>query len=423
MHLITLNTMIILSLSTTISATSLYVSSYTGNIAALSLTVNNGSYSLRKTGSYPQCGPNPSWLTIDNSRGLLFCLNEGLTTPNGSLSSFTINDDGSLSHVQNTTTISGPVSGITYGSAAGRRAIALAHYTGSALSTFYLDGAGRVSANQQFTFSLSSPGPNPSRQEAPHEHEAITDPTGHYILVPDLGADLVRVYSWSAGNLRLTEHASLKAASGSGPRHAAFYTPHGTTGGTTYMYLAAELASTVTGYELTYHPNNGGLGFRQIYVSSTFGFTRQPPGNAPAEILVTPDNRFVLISNRNASDTVVPVPVTSLNASTYFPQMTYAGVNGSDVVPHMEVSDSISTFRINDDGTLSFIQLAPSGGIWPRTMSVSPDGSMLAVGLQYTNRTVVYERDISSGLLGDLLASVEMSGPGEVNITAVVWGT
>lgn len=422
MHPLMVKIMLVLSLAAAVSATNLYVSSYAGNVTALSLSASNGVSTLEKAGSYPQCGPSPSWLTIDSSRGLFFCLNEGLTSPNGSLSSFTINDDGSLAYVQNTTTIAGPVSGTLYGSSAGRRGIALAHYTGSSLSTFYLDGAGHFSPNEYFTFSLTSPGPNPVRQEAPHPHEAITDPTGQYILVPDLGADLVRIYSWSAGNLRLTQHDPLQTASGSGPRHAAFYTAHGTSGGTTYMYLAAELASTVTGYAVTYEPNNGGLTFKQIYVSSTYGFLAQPPGNAPAEILVTPDNSFVMISNRNASDAVIPVPITDRNASNYFPQLTYANANSSDSIPAVEESDSISTFKINADGTLSFVQLAPSGGSWPRSMAVSPDGSMVAVGLQYANRTVVYERDVGIGLLGSVLASVEMDGPGEGNVTSVVWG-
>ena len=413
--------MIALSLSAAVSATNLYVSSYTGNITTLSLTPKNGAYDLSKTGSNPQCGPNPSWLTIDNNRGLLFCMNEGLSTANGSLSSFTINDDGSLKAVQNTTSISGPVAGAIYGSPTSRRGIALAHYVGSAVSTFALDGNGKFSPIQNFTFKLDKPGPNPDRQDAPHPHDAVLDPTGQYILVPDLGADLVRIYSWNA-DLSLTEQSPLQAIKGSGPRHAVFYTPSGLNRGDTYLFLVAELSSTVTSYKVTYQQNRGGLTFEQVFVSSTYGFMHQPPGNAPAEILISPDNRFLLISNRNSSDFIVPVPLNNPNATTYFPQYSYASVNASLQIPQNESSDSISTFRINNDGTLSFLQLAPTGGSWPRSMSLSPDGALLAVGLQYANRTNVYERDVATGLLGNLAASVDMNGPGEGNVTSVVWG-
>jgi hypothetical protein len=104
----------ILGLSTTTVATNLFVSSYAGNVTSLSLTESNGTVSLAPTSYNAACGPNPSWLTLDVDRGLLFCLNEGLTSPNGSLSSFLVNRNGTLQPVKNQTTISGPVYGGQY---------------------------------------------------------------------------------------------------------------------------------------------------------------------------------------------------------------------------------------------------------------------------------------------------------------------
>lgn len=270
------------------TATTLFVSSYAGTVTTLSLTEDGGSYNLSELSVSTDCSPNPSWLTLDANRGLLFCLNEGLETTNGSLSSFTVSLDGSLTHVQNSTTISGPVSGIIYGEPAGRRAIALAHYGGSAVSSWYLDGNGNFSFNQEVTFSLNQSGPVADRQAAPHEHEAITDPTGQYVLVPDLGADLVRVFSYN-NDLQLQELAPLQGAPGSGPRHAAFYNPYGVACDTctTYLYIVNELASTVTGYTVTYEPSNGGLSFEVVYNSSTYGDLVAPQGNAPSEIHVS----------------------------------------------------------------------------------------------------------------------------------------
>ena len=54
-------------------------------------------------------------------------------------------------------------------------------------------------------------------------------------------------------------------------------------------------------------------------------------------------------------------------------------------------------------------------------MSISPDGSLLAVGSQYSNRTVVYERDIATDILGDLVATADFTSSG--NVTCVVWGS
>lgn len=271
------------------SATALFVASYAGTVTSLSLTESNGNFSLKELSVSTECAPNPSWLTLDANRGLLFCLNEGLETVNGSLSSFTINSNGSLTHVQNTTTISGPVSGVIYGEPAGQRAIVLAHYgPTAAVSSFDLNGGGKFSYNQNITFALSQPGPVPDRQEGPHEHEAILDPTGQYILVPDLGADLVRVFSYD-GNLRLQELASLQTAPGDGPRHAAFYNPYGVAceNCTTFLYVANELGATVKGYSVTYVTDGAGIEFREVFSSPTYGNLTQPEGIAPSEILVS----------------------------------------------------------------------------------------------------------------------------------------
>lgn len=279
---------ILLAIATLTSATNLFISSYAGTITSLSLTESNGAYNLTQTSTTSDCAPNPSWLNLDANRGLLFCLNEGLETTNGSLASFLVNRNGSLTFVKNETTISGPVSGVIYGYPAGRRGIALAHYAGSAVSSYNLLGSGNFELNQEITFSLDEPGPVTDRQDAPHEHEAILDPTGQYIVVPDLGADLVRVFSWDE-DLQLTELDPLQAEPGSGPRHAAFWNPYGVAceGCTTYMYLVNELASTVSGYKVTYDENGMGLGFEEVFNSSTFGYLATPDGNAPSEIHVT----------------------------------------------------------------------------------------------------------------------------------------
>lgn len=385
----------LIALGATVSATNLFVSDYSGHVTTLELTEKNGSYSLEQTHSNDGCAPNPSWLTIDPTRGALYCLNEGLETVNGSLSSFIINPDGSLKHIQNTTTPNGPVSGIIYGNPAGQRGIALAHYGGSALSTWALTGNGKFNESQEFFYYLSKPGPDPDRQDAPHEHEAITDPTGQYILVPDLGADLVRVFSWDIDTLQLKPLGSLKAAAGSGPRHAAFYNPSALAGSTTYFYLVAELAGTVTAYSVEYLPNKGGLAFTQLGKQPTTGTYHLHRRNAPAEIHISPDNRFAVISNRNDSSFSLPQ------------------ANGTIIQ-----SDSLATFQLSpSDGTLAFYQLWPAGGSFPRTYTMNAVGNLVAVGLQNSAEVVVLARDVQSGLIGEPVARIAIPG----NVTSVVW--
>lgn len=288
---------LLIAIGTPVFATNLFVSSYAGTVSTLSLSESGGKYNLTKTATTEACGPNPSWLTIDANRGLLFCLNEGLTSPNGSLSSFTINDDGTLDHVQNTTTISGPVSGAIYGSR-NKRAIALAHYAGSAVTTYCLDDA-KFQSNQNFTFSLASAGVDPGRQNAPHLHDTIIDPTNNYLVVPDLGADLVRVFAINGETLEI--RSPLSTDSGTGPRHAAFYNPYSAAceSCTTFMYVVGELSSDVTGYAVTYLPNRGGLNFTKVYQSNTLWLLNHDRINAPAEIHVSVSDLDLASSRTN----------------------------------------------------------------------------------------------------------------------------
>ncbi len=125
--------------------------------------------------------------------------------------------------------------------------------------------------------------PKPDRQEVPHPHEAILDPTGQYLIVPDLGADLVRIFLVNQTTLKWTPVAPIVAAPGSGPRHAAFIV----TKDKTFLYLVSELANSITGYEVTYNKNNT-LSFAQFYLSSSHGLNTPAPASAKvAEILAS----------------------------------------------------------------------------------------------------------------------------------------
>lgn len=87
------------------AATLLYATTYLDTITTLSL---KGS-SLQAIASTPGCGANSSWLTPDFANNRIYCLDEGLTTPNGTLSSFGLTSNGTLSQLDIVDTLSGPV--------------------------------------------------------------------------------------------------------------------------------------------------------------------------------------------------------------------------------------------------------------------------------------------------------------------------
>jgi 6-phosphogluconolactonase (cycloisomerase 2 family) len=113
------------SLVTSAAAVNLYVSSYAGTITSLQLShSSHGSYSLTQVAVNEGSAPNPSWLTKDEYNDVVYCVDEGLTVPNGSLASYKTSPSGQLTKIDRHTVISGPVSSVVYN---GGRGLAVPH--------------------------------------------------------------------------------------------------------------------------------------------------------------------------------------------------------------------------------------------------------------------------------------------------------
>ena len=374
-------------------AVNLYVASYAGNITSLSLLQKpDGSYDLSQTSTFNSSTHTPSWLTLNKQNNVLYMVDEAVNATNGSIVSYKTSYTGKLSENFRIEDIGGGVYATFFGSGS---ALAVPHYTGSALVTYNITSTGHLEQFQLFTYTLSEPGTVPSRQDAPHPHQVVLDPTGQYLLINDLGADLVRIYSIGPGNL-LTAQTPLKAKPGSGPRHGAF-TLDPISGHYIY-YLAAEIASTVTAYRVTYLPNQGGLTFASIGVYSTLSpgqplpptTTGESTGVA-AEIAVTPDGHNLIVSNRR-------------------------DLSFNNTVPP---SDAMASFAISpEDGSLQFRQLFPAGGSYPRQFAMNRAGDLVAVGLQETGSVAILRRDVCGGVFVGEVARIDVAG-GEV--VCVVW--
>jgi 6-phosphogluconolactonase (cycloisomerase 2 family) len=156
------------------------------------------------------------------------------------------------------------------------------HSSGSAVTSWTILPSGGLKSLQTFLFKLNAPGTNPSPQEAPHPHEVILDPTDSFIVIPDLGADLVRVFSVDPKTSLLTEGTPLSVPAGSGPRHGTFLK---TDSGKTFFFLISELANTIASYEVTY--SKAGLNFTNVFLSGNYGDKAIPKGAAAAEAILS----------------------------------------------------------------------------------------------------------------------------------------
>ncbi|KLU82656.1 3-carboxymuconate cyclase [Magnaporthiopsis poae ATCC 64411] len=358
----------------------LFASSYGGSVTTFNLTAAG----LDVLSSTRDCSPDPSWLTLDHANSVLYCTGEGLATRNGSLAAFKTSSTGSLELLHKVDTIGGPVSAVVFGE--NGRGLAVAHYTGSSLSTFSVSDLGQLQSR-----TWGEPlGPNTTRQDAPHPHEAVVDPTGNFILVPDLGSDLVRILRIDSSSLGLTDISPLVAATGSGPRHIKFLC----TDDKTFMYLIGELDNTITVYRVKYAADS--IEFDKVSVTGTFG-ERTVPQSTAAEVHLSPDKRFLIVSNRFDRSFTIP---------------NFDGSGGAIK------SDSIATFAVDPaTGALTLAQIFPAGGVGPRQFSINKAGDKLAVGLQLDGRIAIIERDVQTGILQRFVAAASL----EVGVTTVLF--
>ncbi|KIH91702.1 hypothetical protein SPBR_01790 [Sporothrix brasiliensis 5110] len=396
-----------LAVAQPVAAVLVYVTSYSGTLTSLNLTLTHGKANstsgpkarIQQLAVNAGCAPQASWLTLDKPNGILYCLDESFGNPNGSLSSYKTSANGTLTQLKRVETPAGPVYATLYG--AGGKGLAVAEYQGASFSSYRKDPSS-LATIEQVTWTLPHPGANATRQDTPHPHEVILDPTGAFFLVPDLGSDLVRVFLINQTSLEWTPVAPLVTPPGTGPRHASFVVGDKNQ---TYLYLTSELANTITGYEVTYHANQT-LSFAQIYVAPTHGpGTVVPAAATAAEIVTSPDHRFVLVTTRNDA---------AFNISSFDAKPK----NGTATAAAQIVSDSVTTFAVDHaTGNLTFVQLFPSGGQVPRQFSINKAGTLLGVGQQGSGRAVFINRDVKSGKLTGFAGAVDIAG----EVTSVVF--
>ena len=106
-----------------------------------------------------------------------------------------------------------------------------------------------------------------------------------------------------------------------------------------------------------------------------------------AEIALTPDERFILVTNREDKS-----------------------VDGAD---------SLATWELGagGKGELKFRGLASVGGSFPRHFAINKKGDLVAVGLQKSAKVTVLKRDVGSGEVAGVVAECVVEG----EVTCVIW--
>ena len=297
---------------------------------------------------------NPSFLAIDPKGRHLYAVNEihdyeGKRS--GAVAAFSINPETGELTFLNRKPSKGPGPCYVSISENGRFVFA-ANYGGGSICMLPVEKDGKLGDPTDFVQHHGS-SVNPNRQEGPHAHCIVPDPSDKYVFVADLGLDKVMIYEIdrAEGKLRPHDPPWVQTKPGAGPRHLTFH-PNGR-----YAYLINELDSTLIAF--TYDEERGVLKELQTISTLPEDFSGE---NTGADVHVDPSGRFVYGSNRG--------------------------------------HDSIVIYRINEDtGKLTLVGHEPTQGRIPRNFAIDPTGTCLLAANQNSDNIVFFKINRETGKL------------------------
>jgi 6-phosphogluconolactonase (cycloisomerase 2 family) len=289
--------------------------------------------------------PNPSFLTLSADGRTLYTVSE--TEPEGAAAAFSLADPAAPALLGAPVPVRG---GSPTHLAVHQGHLLTANYAapGSVTVLSLLDGG--ALGEVRSVLEHEGDGPNRERQEGPHAHAVLPDPTGRWAVSVDLGTDSVRVCELDTASGVLEIERELGLRSGVGPRHLTFH-PDGA-----HAYVMNELDSVVT--VCRFDAEKGSLrplAEVRVLPDGTSG------ENYPSELVVSPDGRFAWAANRG--------------------------------------HNSIALLTIDDSGErLDLVDTVSCGGDWPRHLTLDPSGTRLYAANERSGDVTWFDVDAATGM-------------------------
>ena len=232
-------------------------------------------------------GDNPSYLLIDEARSALHCVHGD----GSEVSSFRIDGDGRLFGLGSRST--GGTNPVHLALSAGKRWVLVANYATGSVVSFAIQENGSLGPMAHLLELPNKAGPNKAQQQGPHPHQIVLDPSGRWFMVPDKGADAIHTLTLdeATGELRLL--ATLNVSPGSGPRHLVFRSDGA------MAWVVLELSSDVL--TARFDPATGGLESLQRTTTVPDSFAGE---NTGAGIVLSGDEHHLFVSNRGHGSVV-----------------------------------------------------------------------------------------------------------------------
>jgi 6-phosphogluconolactonase len=230
------------------------------------------------------------------------------------------------------------------------KTVLVANYSSGNVTSLPVKSDGSLGESASF-FQHSGSSADPERQKGPNAHCFVVSPDGRHALAADLGIDKIMIYTLDAATAKLapnTAQSFAKLTPGSGPRHLTFH-PNGK-----LVYIINELANTITVFD--WNTADGTLKEKQTIATLPKDFTGK---SYTADLKITPDGKHLYGTNRG--------------------------------------HDSLASYRIAADGTLTLLTIQSSGGKGPQNLLITPDGRWLLCANMPGNNVVVLLIDAASG--------------------------
>src|SRR5712692_7507165 len=227
----------------------------------------------------------------------------------------------------------------------------VANYASGTVAVLPVAEDGALKNQTQLVELKGPPGPHRVRQASSHPHDIVFDPSGRFVVIPDLGLDRIFVFRFDPSRGSLSEASVLAGRPTSGPRHVAFHPTR------PIMWILNELDSTMTTCQ--WDGEHGAL--RPLQVISTLA-TSYTGNSTAAELAVAPSGNFVYASNRGADDICV-----------------YAVDQGT--------------------GVLRVVEAVSTQGKDPRFIGLTPTGRFLYAANEIGDTVVTYRVDAANGRL------------------------
>jgi 6-phosphogluconolactonase len=275
---------------------------------------------------------SPSFVTIHPNKKFLYAVGEGGGKDGGAVVAFALDaKTGALTKLNEDK--SGGAGPCHIAISPKGDVAAIANYTGGSTCVFAVEPDGKL--GKRLGFFQHKGG------KAPHGHNCAFNPAGDHLYTVDLGLDKVKVFHIGKKGVEEDEDEDVATPPGSGPRHMSFH-PDGKA-----IYVCGELDSTV----------NVVKGGKVVQSLSTL--PAPVKGNSTAECIVSPDGKFVYVSNRG--------------------------------------HNSIAVFRVKEDKTLEAAGHMMNDIKTPRNFNIDPSGKWMLIASQDGGKVDVWELDRNSG--------------------------